>query len=202
MLSSLRVFVTQEYRDDVSVMLHSVLDDFYKIIEVDSANDADLLVLTGGEDIADSLYGGNEEWSERDARELHMLLENPCKPVLGICRGAQLLHCLYGGTLVKDITSRHPSSHYMDVLYGGGSFMVNSLHHQACRMDGASEPLAHPELIVIDEQGEQAETLEAFTVPYGFCVQFHPEWMYGERYEDASMWFRRAFREWLGEYVH
>lgn len=73
----------------------------------------DLVLFCGGEDIDPSRYGAEkspkcgEVNRKRDAFEWMVLDEcvRVRKPVFGICRGAQLLNCYFGGTLHQDIES-------------------------------------------------------------------------------------------------
>ncbi len=114
----------------------------------------DGLVLCGGGDIESALFG-QENWGsqppdrERDRAELALFQSffQAGKPILGICRGMQLINVALGGTLLQDLPpeqrSRHtaeegdlvhtvwarPGSPLHD-LYGP-SFQVNSAHHQA-----------------------------------------------------------------------
>ncbi len=76
------------------------------------------LVLTGGVDVAPELYG---DWpdetvhidSERDGIEFRMieLAMNKEMPVLGICRGLQILNVYFGGTLIIDLEKFHGRNH-------------------------------------------------------------------------------------------
>lgn len=84
----------------------------------DIASLLDGLVLQGGIDVCPELYGGvalRPEWRGdpiRDRYELALLRAfiDAGKPVLGICRGAQLINVFYGGTLVQDIPSQWPGA--------------------------------------------------------------------------------------------
>src|SRR5699024_5344393 len=81
-------------------------------------NDFDGFLFTGGHDVSPSFY--REEVSDncgeccpmRDEMEtilLPMVLEQG-KPVLGICRGLQLINVALGGSLYQDLPTQHPSS--------------------------------------------------------------------------------------------
>ena len=113
----------------------------------------DGLILCGGSDINPAIYGQEINGSvkidyERDKAEIaaleYFLKEG--KPILGICRGCQLLNAYFGGTLIQDIGEKVPVHRnkpvyrihgvktardgIMKQLYGQ-SFTVNSCHHQA-----------------------------------------------------------------------
>jgi putative glutamine amidotransferase len=121
----------------------------------------DGLVLQGGADVSPESYGEQPlraEWTGdrvRDLFEVELLWEFMIqnKPVLGICRGAQLINVACGGTLFQDIAEQYPSPgqhrdailydgfhHPIEIigdshlasLYPGQRFChVNSIHHQA-----------------------------------------------------------------------
>ena len=84
----------------------------------DYAKHLDGLVLQGGADIAPESYGEtalNPEWAGdrvRDVYEMELLHEfvEAGKPVLGICRGAQMINVAFGGTLYQDINSLVPDT--------------------------------------------------------------------------------------------
>lgn len=111
----------------------------------------DGILLPGGGDAEPSLYGQENAGSKnidstRDKEELAVISLAMCrnKPILGICRGHQMINVALGGTLIQHLptTSRHSSggdddtihpthaSGYLAALYGE-SFLVNSSHHQA-----------------------------------------------------------------------
>jgi putative glutamine amidotransferase len=120
----------------------------------------DGLVLTGGEDIAASLYGADPgrhtdpPHETRDRSEIALLAAAHAAmlPTLAICRGLQVANVALGGTLVQDIPSERPSSvvhprsdaraervHEVRVTAGSRlatalgttALMVNSSHHQS-----------------------------------------------------------------------
>lgn len=157
----------------------------------DREDEAQALVLPGGGDLDPARYGQQDLGAcagvdpQRDARELELCRRflDAGRPVLGICRGAQVLAVALGGTLRQDLPGH-------DALPGGGDRIhdtrtagvltalygpecpVNSSHHQAvermpaaCRIlqiscDGVIEAFAH-------------ETLPAL------AVQWHPERLCG-----------------------
>jgi putative glutamine amidotransferase len=128
----------------------------------DYAKHLDALVLQGGADVSPQTYSEmatRPEWvgdRARDMYELELLHEfiEAGKPVLGVCRGCQLINVAFGGTLYQDIASDVPTalahvndlydSHYHQIHFTQGSALaalfpgktdalVNSIHHQAVK---------------------------------------------------------------------
>ncbi|MCI8422597.1 MAG: gamma-glutamyl-gamma-aminobutyrate hydrolase family protein [Lawsonibacter sp.] len=114
----------------------------------------DGLVLCGGGDLDSALFGQENRGSEapdhaRDAAELALFQAffQAGKPILGICRGMQVINVALGGTLIQDLPpearARHTGPegdlvHPVRALEGsllhdlyGAVFSVNSSHHQA-----------------------------------------------------------------------
>lgn len=131
----------------------------------DYAKHLDGLVLQGGADVSPQSYSQaatRPEWAgdrARDMYELELLHEfvEAGKPVLGICRGCQLINVAFGGTLYQDIASDVPmaiehvnnlyDSHRHVIHFPKGSSLgrmfasepaplVNSIHHQAVKSLG------------------------------------------------------------------
>lgn len=131
----------------------------------DYAKHLDGLVLQGGADVSPQSYSQfatRPEWNgdrARDMYELELLHEfiEADKPVLGICRGCQLINVAFGGSLYQDIMSDVPTAtehvsdlydrHYHALRFTEGSSLgrmfpnassplVNSIHHQAVKTIG------------------------------------------------------------------
>ncbi|MCZ8251606.1 MAG: gamma-glutamyl-gamma-aminobutyrate hydrolase family protein [Hylemonella sp.] len=85
----------------------------------DYAQYLDGLILQGGADVSPRAYGEEplrSEWSGdpvRDAYELELVHEfmEAGKPILGICRGMQLLNVALGGSLYQDLRTQRPDTH-------------------------------------------------------------------------------------------
>lgn len=87
----------------------------------------DGLLLTGGQDVSPCYYGEaplpqcGTPCPARDRMELALipLMLQQHKPILGICRGIQLLNVALGGTLYQDLDLQHPSmvQHHMQPPY-------------------------------------------------------------------------------------
>ena len=148
------------------------------------------LVLCGGGDLDPALFGQEDQGSYppdpvRDQAELD-LVRAYCaagKPILGICRGLQVLNVWFGGTLLQDLGAERVPIHRgeRDVLHpiqtAPGSLLaqlfgpcptVNSAHHQAVDQVGTGLQ------VTAWSQDGTVEALEHSSLPI-VGVQFHPE---------------------------
>jgi putative glutamine amidotransferase len=135
----------------------------------------DALLLTGGNDLADAEYRSPDAAPERDALELALIdvFQRAAKPVLGVCRGAQILNKFHGGSLVRvqaHVAARHRIRPTPD---GGGSVEereVNSYHNFGILPSGLAPGLTATALA---EDG----TVESFhhrDLPH-WGIMWHPE---------------------------
>ncbi|MEP7057329.1 MAG: type 1 glutamine amidotransferase, partial [Caldimonas sp.] len=186
----------------LALMIPSPAGDTQKgDVELDDyAERLDALVLEGGSDVWPGSY--REEpvearWAGdriRDAYEQALLraFEARGKPVLGVCRGLQLVNVALGGTLYQDIDTQRPGAvrHRDAVIYdrnyhalefvdgthlaaihaGTHRAKVNSVHHQAIK------DLAPG--LVVEARSPDDGVIEAVRRPgasYLAAVQWHPE---------------------------
>lgn len=168
-------------------------------VEREHPEGCDALLLPGGGDLDPGLYrqepvNVQDAEPERDAYELSLfrffLLKQ--RPILGICRGAQLINVALGGTLHQHIDGhsrlegrdRRHMVHTDDVsllrLYGS-SFSVNSAHHQAVDEPGSG-------LQITARAADGVIEGLRHTVRPVFAVQWHPE-----RMGEAGAEYVRAF---------
>ncbi|HWQ37611.1 MAG TPA: gamma-glutamyl-gamma-aminobutyrate hydrolase family protein [Burkholderiales bacterium] len=159
--------------------------------------EVDAFILTGGGDVDPDRYGGRRHEtnygvdSERDALELAVArsIIDTGLPTLGICRGAQILNIVQGGTLIEHIPEevgervlhrappREPVPHPIAIKPGSRLMRifqrtqceVTSWHHQAPRKvaDGFEVVATAPDGIV--------EAIEMPDHPWLVAVQWHPE---------------------------
>ena len=143
----------------------------------DSVFYADLLCLEGGADVTPSLYGevNTSSYSneEKDINSLGLIGVAVLRdiPIVGVCRGSQILNVYHGGTMVQHIEGHAGPDH--TVHYQGRDWVVSSSHHQ--------ESVPNEEF-VYEVVRAKDETCEAFFIecesPYRvhLGVQFHPEY--------------------------
>jgi len=181
------------------------------------AGDYDGILFTGGEDVDPSFYGEEkrhesvQDHHPRDEFEFSLLKGALARrtPILGICRGVQMINVGFGGTLYQDMKedatpqlehrqtdlgkSRQETAHSIVVTdpessLGGivqGACRVNSLHHQAVKRLGRGlKVTAHSE----DGFVEAVESAEEY--PFLMAVQWHPEEMVNTSTEQREIFVR------------
>lgn len=101
---------------------------------VDTQEQADIVLFTGGEDVDPSIYGHSNISSytnkTRDIKEKAIFEKmKPTQLALGICRGSQLLCCLNGGKLYQDVKG-HAIGSTHGITDGKRLLEITSTHHQ------------------------------------------------------------------------
>ena len=179
----------------------------------------DLLLLPGGEDVEPARYGAEKSPNcgnvnlVRDDFEYRLLAAAVRRelPIVGICRGSQVINTFFGGTLYQDLPTELPESmvthrdtsspkarqalrHEMTVADGSRLakvlgekrvFTVNSIHHQAMKgiAPGFRVAARAPDGVV--------EAIECDWYPVA-AVQFHPEKLsVNESDKDWARFFRK-----------
>lgn len=188
----------------------------------DYARELDGLVLQGGADISPTNYGEEPlqpEWAGdrvRDDYEIELFSEfvEAGKPVLGVCRGIQLINVALGGTLYQDLPTQvgtavahrdrsvyEANVHEIRIEPGSGLARlfgesevarVNSLHHQAVRKLGRD--------LAVEARSVADDVIEAVRWKgrgYVFGVQWHPE--FHRPGDDSVLDSGPILEEFLGE---
>lgn len=159
----------------------------------ESFDGLDGLIIGGGVDIEARLYGHDisDEWPydpDRDALEIAALdwADDSGIPVLGICRGMQLLNVHRGGTLHRDVVAAQPDYRnrrsvlpcktaliedrsLLSRIAGTDPLRINALHHQAV------DRLGHGLVVSARETAGFVQAVEATSGPFRLGVQWHPE---------------------------
>ncbi len=178
----------------------------------------DGIMLTGGGDISPATYGAEPDATvrgvndERDSFELELVRRAHARkmPVMGICRGLQVINVALGGTLVQDLPS-HTGAHGHDItgegvyephleaqveegcriadIIGPGLQNINSIHHQAVDELGsglrAVASTADGTVEAIEHEDDDWPLI---------AIQWHPEFL-GMRDDGPS-------HELFAEFVH
>lgn len=154
----------------------------------------DAVIISGGDDIDPRLYLPDAPDSDRDyardALELAVIRRALAKnlPLLGICRGAQLLNVALGGSLYGDLRQRRrrtsqrrtplackpvavKSPSRLGDLLGAGRLRVNSLHDQAVARLGDGLR------VVARDQDGIVQAIEDRSRRFLIGVQWHPEYL-------------------------
>lgn len=190
------------------ITLPSVTEDATLISDALSLCDG--IILTGGPDVRPSLFGEKISPScgsisdERDAFELKLykmaLAQN--MPILGICRGVQLMNIGSGGSIYQDIycdagtrlvhhtldgiKAQHEvrlvdSSFCEKLGFSSPRFTVNSYHHQSVKALGEGyEPFAYSDDGLI-------EAIYMPSRPFVVGVQWHPEKSFEGNFDSARI---------------
>ncbi len=161
----------------------------------------DGLLFTGGGDVSPAAYGAEPEETirgvntERDSFEVELVhkAHERKMPVMGICRGLQVINVALGGTLIQDLPS-HTGVHGHDItgegvyephlkakveensrlatVIGPGLHSINSIHHQA--VDTLGDGLT----VVASATDGTVEAIDHEDGDWPFiAVQWHPEFL-------------------------
>ena len=160
----------------------------------------DALLLSGGHDVYPLNYGEEPRpqigpvWPERDAFDMLLIREAEQRgiPIMGICRGMQILNVAHGGTLYQDLSldehayikhsqQQDPATATHTILIEADSrlahiigrcqWVTNSHHHQTVHKPGQGLK------VTARAKDGTIEALEGSSYPYLMAYQFHPEMM-------------------------
>ncbi len=204
---SMAIYNNKDYIDFLKVADPSVMAVILPVVteaEADAyARLCDGLFLTGGADMDPSFYGEavdgatgmyDPAFDQSDLFLYHAFVKAG-KPVLGVCRGIQVINVAEGGTLIQDIPSltgvehqqlnhvppkgKNDTAHFVKTVHGtmlqmilGASAAVNSFHHQAIDTPAPSLTISAFSEDGIIEGAEKNRVL---------AVQWHPERMQDQK---------------------
>lgn len=173
--------------------------------------EADLVLFTGGSDVSPELYGQAKHTTThpnpaRDFRE--RLIFNLCrkvnKPMVGICRGGQLLNVLCGGSLYQDVDG-HYEKHDVHDISTSVDYPASSDHHQMMQVGSKGTLLAYASEAAFKEicwiAGKhkilKTDNVDPEVVHYPnekvLCFQYHPEYPGFEYLADIFFGYLRTY---------
>ena len=182
----------------IPVLLPVIEDKFIIKSQMDLI---DGLMLTGGADVDPLLYGEEphpdlgyiNQKRDRFESDAVLIAYKQMKPILGICRGIQIINVAFGGTLYQDLSlfdsknkvkhsqnaEMHTATHTVDLIpstslyemFGKLKIETNTFHHQAVK------DLAPGFIINAKAKDGVVEGIEKLDYPFLVGVQWHPERM-------------------------
>ena len=181
-----------------------------KLTDIRQLNKGGVLILWGGDDICPKLYGQRANAycyskvpSQRDINEVKLIETaiNNEVPIIGICRGAQLVCAMAGGSLAQHIDG-HGRSHKL-TLHDEGDVEIscNSSHHQMMIPPSSAKILASA--ISCNGVGEfnehvkyeQVNEVVWFPSINALGIQPHPEWSNSPK--EFNSYIERKIKEYI-----
>ena len=191
---NMHISVNRKFSDDIRMLggLPFILPQTDKSLAKDYISQIDRLILTGGEDVHPQFYGQNvctqkSDFNvERDLFELALLEEalRQNKPVMGVCRGMQLINVAFGGSLNQHIENHwketpFDTAHTVETKSGsqvdrliGDQANINSLHHQSVNRIGQGFIVS-----ARDPRDQTIEAIERTDSQRILGIQWHPEFL-------------------------
>ena len=190
-----------------------------KVTIIEQISMVDGLILSGGHDVFPHNYGEEpkqnlgEVLPIRDKYDFMLLTEAKKRkiPILGICRGCQIINVFEGGTLYQDLSYiksdveiiKHSQNHSPELkthtaiiekgtkvheIFGENEIMINSFHHQALK------DIAKEYKVTARAKDGVVEAIESTTYPFLVGVQWHPEMLH-KHHDDANKIFKALIDE-------
>jgi gamma-glutamyl-gamma-aminobutyrate hydrolase PuuD len=176
----------------------------------------DAVLLWGGEDISPSLYGeksipgsGPKHPSSRDLFEWEVLKQAQKKgiPVIGVCRGAQMMCAFVGGKLIQNVSGHGGGTDHDVDTYDNKVFLSTSYHHQMMypyevehellawsteHKSRVYQPADTHHAAAYEKRLQKEPEAVYFPQLKGFAVQGHPEWQSRSSY---TFWCLEQIKE-------
>lgn len=200
-----------QFTSNYEKALHSLGIEAYTSLTLGIIKNYDVLILPGGGDINPSLFrekdkGSRDIDTELDIWQIHALdfFVKHRKPVMGICKGMQLINIYFGGTLIQHLEtadihaynngdrihmSRTLPHSVLNNLYGDYC-LINSAHHQG--IDKTGKGLRVTQIAADDV----IEGIEHTAMPI-IGVQWHPERLMDTDTKRATVDGSLIFHEFL-----
>lgn len=153
--------------------------------EIEEHKENSILILWGGQDISPSIYGeiaqpgcGPKTMSKRDIFEIACAKKaiELNIPIIGVCRGAQLMCCLNGGSLYQHVDHHNNGSHNI-TTYDDKVLITNSIHHQMMKLKKTRYRLLAWNSIVFNKNIPIEPEIVYFPDTKTLAIQGHPEYL-------------------------
>ncbi len=195
-------------------------------VKAEGIKNADVLLLWGGTDIFPGFYGQKAHPNNqvkgylvptlRDKLEWYLIQEAYTKgiPIIGVCRGAQLLCAFSGGSLYQDVTG-HKRNHTV-TLKDGVTINMAGDHHQMMDLSKCTHDLLgwstnklssvydKEEVRYFTDPGKEVEPppekepeIVSFYHTKSLAIQGHPEWMMGVEFTNDLPVIQKLVRNFL-----
>ena len=208
-------FNTDELTDDIELVELS-----FQKNNTEDIKSCDGFILTGGVDVTPSLYNEKNNYenapdnfrTDRDLFEkmIYEYSQENKLPLLGICRGMQLVNVLEGGKLIQDlgkanrIHKKQETDKQHEIRIERQSLLfetirlaiakVNSAHHQVVKIDALGNNLKVNCWSETDDSApEGLEFADKNGKSFMLCVQWHPERMLNKETNPASVNIKKRF---------
>ncbi|MEO5564679.1 MAG: gamma-glutamyl-gamma-aminobutyrate hydrolase family protein [Chitinophagaceae bacterium] len=186
---------------------------------IEDISKCDGFILTGGVDVDTSFYNGASSYEDKPIfqtnrdefeKKIYLYSQEHNLPLLGICRGLQLVNVLQGGKLVEDMGDKN-TTHKKDAgvdkqheikveknsllneITRSETSTVNSAHHQAVKTGALGENLVANAYSEKDEIIEGLEFKDKTGKAFMLCVQWHPERMTDKEKNPFSQKLKERF---------
>ena len=182
-----------------------VFDESVNVLNEKDLKNLDAVVFWGGTDIHSSLYQHPTHHlnqsrgtypSERDKFEWALMkfcVHNKI-PMIGVCRGAQLMCAFAGGSIIQHVNGHVGVGDHLVTTDEGENFTVTSCHHQMMypwevphdMLAWSSHNLSDRYDTYLAKQADMKDKVEPEVVYFpainGLAIQGHPEWAIGSRF--------------------
>lgn len=162
----------------------------------------DLICFTGGADVGPQMYGQHRHPSTHidnsrdviDAGYFNIALAEDI-PMVGICRGGQLLNVLSGGSMYQDVDN-HTNDHVIKDLITETEVFATSTHHQMMRPSETAVVVATAQeatdKVYMNEHGTPVKAVKPeadvevcyYPTTRALCFQPHPEYRHQDELAD------------------
>lgn len=160
-------------------------------------------IIPGGADIDPEIYGEPKhpkcgytriESDKKEINDLNLAIKDK-KPIIGICRGLQLLTVVQGGKLIQDIGFQGGERPIID-NETQKQYLIPKAHHQACIL--SSDKKTPSKILAYSYVNKQfIPEVVYFPAINALGIQGHPEWLRQSQNNDTDSWLKNIVKRYL-----